>query len=323
MTIDQQTAIDDDDYDALFERGDDEEERSGGYRAQPWWYMKNEGDIAILRFLEESPDWRKAPTHRFFPTKPKAPDFEGNWPKAMPATCRGGLLAKRYPEGCPMCSSGYEGQYKKGSKTDDIRYTMAVEREQYKDENGYNRFRDKTVEVPLWNHETGEISENETITLPSIVLVGETMFRMMSAIKGTGEATGSLRSQDIRCKLIKNPNNGKGLIVQSVALAPDPTILPGTEHWDIYTHTLGLWKPRGLSLGREIMYRASPEYWDRFFLADDGRTYAEHCVRRGVDPMTSSTSSVSTASKTGTASTVEPNAEKLAAMKERITRANG
>jgi hypothetical protein len=301
----------------LIERGDDEEERSG-YRAEPWWYLKNEGDTAILRFLEESAEWRKVPTHRFFPTKPEPEKFEGNWPKAMPATCRGGRLVRKYPDGCPMCTSGYEGPFKKGSKPEDVRYTVAVERERYEDENGRARFRDKEIEVPLWNRETGEVSETETMTLPSLVLVGETMYRMMSALKGTGEATGSLRSQDIRLKLIKNPGNGKGLIISPVAMAPDATILPGTEHWELYEMAMGLWKPRGLNLEREILYRASPTWWNKFFLMEDGRTHAEHVVRRGGNP---GASTASTGNAQATARTPQhPDSERQAAQRARNSR---
>lgn len=305
MTIDQ--TLDDD---IEFARGDEEEERSSGYRERPWWWLKNEGDIAILRFLEESPDWRKVPTHRFFPTKPEPKDHEGKWPKQMPATCRATpAISGRYPQGCAIDSSGYKGEYGKGSKAEDVRYTMAVEREEYKDENGRRRYRDKEIQVPVFDRDTGVVSETETIGLPSLVLIGETMFRMMSAVKATAEATGSLRVQDIRLKLGKNPS-GSGLIVTAIPLDRDDSIMPGTARWDIYQHAQKLWKPRGLVLGREIQHRASPEYWDRFFLMEDGRTYKEHELSQGggLDQFASG--------KSGT--TEQPDAAKLAQMRARI-----
>jgi hypothetical protein len=248
VTIDQITESDDD-LD-LFDKGDEDEERSSGYRERPWWWLKTEGDVAVLRFLEESAEWRKVPTHKFFPTKPEPSDNEGKWPEQMPATCRGGRLAGKFPQGCAIDTSGYEGKFKKGSKAEDVRYTLAVEREQY-EENGRKKYRDKEVEVPVFDQETGEVSETETMTLPSLVLVGETMWRMMSGLKGVSEALGSLITQDIRLKLIKNPS-GQGSIVSAIAVG-DNGVVPGSEHWEGYQFAQKLWKPGGLVLNREIL----------------------------------------------------------------------
>lgn len=309
MTIDQITENEDD----LFDRGDDEEERSGGYRERPWWWLKDEGQIAYLRFMEESPDWRKVPTHRFFPTKPEPQDHEGKWPLQMGGTCRNGRLSARFPQGCAICTSGYQGEYKKGSVADDVRYTFAIEREQYEDpDTKRKKYRDKEVEVPAMDGE-GNLIEGETITLPSVVMVGETMYKMMSEVKATGEAFGSLRGRDMRLKLIKNPSGKKGLIVQTIPMDPEPTIQPGTDHWQIYQHAVKLWKPGGLVLSREILYRASDDWWNQWFLMDDGRTFAEHQIAKGVSPAAQPTASVSTASP------APPDAERLAAMKARIT----
>lgn len=308
MTIDQ---INDAELDDLIERGDEEEERGAAYRREPWWYQKDEGSVSFLRFLEESPDWRKVPTHRFFPTKPEPEGHEGKWPDMMPATCRAGGLAKRFPQGCAIDTSGFEGKFGKGSKSEDVRYTIAVEREEYLNENGRKRYRDREIQAPLYDAE-GNVIEGETVTLPSIVLVGETMFKMMSAVKATGEALGSLRGRDIRLKLIKNPNGKNGLIFQPIALEPDPTIQPGSEHWEMYLTAMRAWKPGGLVLNREILHRASDDYWNRFFLMEDGRTHAEHMIKRGAPVDRAATSSAAQEAE-------KPDAERLAAMKARIT----
>jgi hypothetical protein len=321
VTIDQITESDDD-LDALFEQGDEDEERSSGYRERPWWWLKTEGDVAVLRFLEESSDWRKVPTHKFFPTKPEPSDNEGKWPEQMPATCRAGRLSGKFPQGCAIDNSGYEGKFKKGSKAEDVRYTIAVEREQY-EENGRKKYRDKEVEVPVFDQETGAVSETETITLPSLVLVGETMWRMMSGLKGVSEALGSLVGQDIRLKLIKNPS-GQGSIVSAIAVG-DNGVVPGSEHWEGYQFAQKLWKPGGLVLNREILYRASDEYWKHFFLMEDGRTWKQHDIERGGDKTshTPAKSSSSGGSSSGGGSqsattTAQPDADKLAKMRARI-----
>lgn len=322
MTTDQLNV--DDDLDGMFDRGDEDEERGTGYRDRPWWYLKSEGDLAVLRFLEESADWRKVPTHRFFPTKPEPEGNEGKWPSTMNATCRAGRLASRFPSGCPIDTSGWLGKFKKGSKAEDVRYTVAVEREPY-EENGRKLYRDKEVEVPAFDMETGELIEGETLTLPSIVLVAEDMWHMMSALKGIGEALGSLRAQDIRLKRVKNPS-GQGQIITPVAVGENG-VVPGSEHWEAYQLAMQLWKPDGLSLNREILYRASDEYYKHFFLMDDGRTWKQHDIERGGDatshnPQGNSSSGSSGNSSSGgatAATTVQPDADKLAAMRARIS----
>lgn len=330
MTTEQQNKLDDDLDDSLFDRGDEDEERGPGYRDRPWWYLKSEGDVAVLRFLEESKDWRKVPTHKFFPTKPEPEDNEGKWPDQMPAVCRLGKLSNRFPQGCAIHISGYTGKFKKGSSSEDVRYTLAVEREQY-EENGRKLYRDKEIEVPAFDMETGEFIEGETLTLPSIVMVAETMWHMMSALKGVGEALGSLCTQDIRLKRIKNPS-GQGQIITPVAVG-DNGVIPGSEHWEGYQLAQKLWKPGGLVLNREILYRASDDYWNHFFLMPDGRTWKQHDIERGGDPTSHSpqgskkssggSSSSGGGSSYAPTSTAQPDADKLAAMRARISGGNG
>jgi hypothetical protein len=315
MTNANLNELSDDALDDVLDRGDDEV-KGGAYRAEPFWYLKNEGDVSILRFMEESPDWRKVKTHRFFPTGPEPEGYEGKWPSAMPGTCRADDKLKRFfPGGCPIDSSGYEGKFKKGSRPDDVRYTLAVEREEYTNEAGRKAYRDKEIEVPVFGDDGKEV-EGETITLPSLVIVAETMWRMMSAVKANNEAFGTIRGQDLRLKLIKNPN-GNGLVVQVVPLNPDPKIQPGTEHWEMYTHAQKLWAPGGLNVNRVILSRAKDEYWNKFFLAEDGRTHEEHRIKRGGSPEgAASTGGGSTASSAPAEEA--PNADKLAAMRARI-----
>ncbi len=314
MNIDD---LDPDALDDVLDRGDDEEKVGGAYRSEPFWYLKNEGDVSVLRFLEESSEWRKVKTHRFFPTGPEPEGYEGKWPSAMPATCRADEKLKRFfPKGCAIDSSGYEGKFKKGSRPDDVRYTIAVEREEYTDDNGRKAYRDKEIEVPVFDDEGNEV-EGETITLPSLVIVAETMWRMMSSLKANNEAFGTICGQDFRLKLVKNPN-GNGNIVQVVPLNPDPKIQPGTEHWEMYQHAQKLWTPGGLNVNRVILNRAKDDYWNKFFLAEDGRTHEEHRIKRGGSPEGASNGSGSSAPAED-----QPNADKLAAMRARISKQSG
>lgn len=313
MTIDQNDQAAD-----PFGRGDDEEARGPFYRERPFWWLKKEGDTAVLRFLELPKDWVKGPTHRFFPTKPKPEGHEGNWPEMMPATCRDGVLSRMFPQGCAMCTSGYEGKYGKGSKPEDTRYTLAVEREEYTDENGAKGYRDKEIQVPLWNAQTGEVSKTETMGLPSIVIVGESMWRMMSALKGLGEALEDIRTQDIRLKLGKNPN-GNGLVISPVPIGFDKDVMPGNEHWQMYQHAIKLWKPGGLAIGQELLHRASDEYWNELFLMPNGRTYAEMKAGGGASSGGFGQSSSRPAQQAASAgSSEQPTDEELEEMRNRI-----
>lgn len=314
-----------DNLDDVFDRGDEDEERGPAYRREPFWYLKNEGDISIIRPLVESPDWLKVKTHRFFPTGPKPADLEkdAKWPSAMPATCRADeRLKKFFPGGCPIDSSGFEGKFGKGSKAEDVRYTLAVEREEYMEPSGRKALRDKTVDVPVFD-ENGKEIEGETMTLPSLVVVAETMWRMMAALKSSGEALGSLCRQDFRCKLIQNPS-GNGKIVQVIPLAPTPDIQPGTKHWEMYEAAQQLWVPGGLSVSRLVLERAKDVYWKKFFLAEDGRTHEEHRIKAGGSPKEApdygddAKSSGGGSSSSGGGESVDP--EYLKRMRERIAK---
>jgi len=131
-------------------------------------------------------------------------------------------------------------------------------------------------------------------------------------------SSGSLRMQDIRLKVIKNPS-GSGTIISPVPQDRDESIIPGSEHWEMYEHAQRLWKPGGLVLNREILYRASDEYWNHFFLMEDGRTWKEHDIKRGGDKTAHNPEkSSSRGSSQSAATTVQPDADKLAKMRARI-----
>src|SRR5690242_2379874 len=104
---------------------------------------------------------------------------------------------------------------------------------------------------------------------------------MMSAVKGVGDDIGSLRTWDIRLKKLKNPSGQGPIITHGFARANG--VAPGSEHWEGYQLAQKLWKPGGLVLNREILYRAGDEYWNHFFLMPDARTWKQHDIERGGD----------------------------------------
>lgn len=306
------------DPEAALRRGDEEDENKGGggYRREPHWDLK-EGEEAILRFLSESKDWYRARTHRFFPTKAEPADYEGKWPSAMPATCRAEpAFAQLYPNGCPICQSGHKNKFGKENKGDDLRYTLAVEREQYVDaESGKKAYRDKMVEIPVLG-EDGKPTE-EKVSVPSIVIVSNTMYMLMNALKACGEMYDTLLDRDYRIKRVKNPS-GTGTIYQVYPVDKDPEIAPGTDHWQFYELAVEAF---GLKLPTIIYSKTTDEYYTKFFLEEDGFTSVD--VRRETGELVPATKSAGKSSggssPSGTAPAT-PNADALAAMRERITR---
>ena len=307
------------DPEAHLRRGDEEEERTGGgsFRKEPHWDLK-EGEEAVLRFLQESKDWYRVQTHRFFPTKAEPEGYEGKWPSFMPATCRKDPAFASLYDGCPICASGYKNKFGKVVKADDLRFTLAVEREPYTDENGRKAYRDKIVEIPILD-EKGEPTE-EKVQVPSVVIVSQTMYMMMGALKACGESYETLRDRDYRIKRVKNPQ-GQGTIYQVFPLDKTPDIAPGTDHWQFYDLAVDAY---GIKLPTLIYNRSTDDYYKKFFLEEDGLCSVD--VRRETGELpparrASGGSKVSIpAQPTAANAPTTPDADALAAMRARISK---
>lgn len=309
------------DPEAALRRGDDDDENQGQgstFRKEPHWDLK-EGEEAILRFLDESRDWFRARTHRFIPTKAEPADYEGKWPSMLPATCRKEpAFSGLYPDGCPICVSGLKNKFgRDAARPDDLRYTLAIEREQYTDANGKKAYRDKMVEIALLDDE-GKPTE-EKVTVPSVVIVSNTMYMMMGALKACGESYDTLRDRDYRIKRVKN-TSGKGTIYQVFPLDKTPDIAPGTEHWSLYELAVDAF---GLKLPTLIYNKSTDDYYQRFFLEEDGFISAD--VRRETGelaPASRSAAKPSSSPSTPAASSSAdiPDADRLAALRARISK---
>jgi hypothetical protein len=315
------------DPEAALRRGDEEDENrsSGGFRKEPHWDLK-EGEECVLRFLQDSKDWYRAATHRFFPTKAEPADYEGKWPSVMPGTCRKEPAFAALYDGCPICTSGYKNKYGKTVRAEDLRYTLAIEREVVVGDGsdamggpamkGKKGYRDKQVEIPILDAE-GKPTE-EKITVPSVVIVSQTMYMMMGALKACGESYETLRDRDYRIKRVKNPS-GTGTIYQVFPLDKTPEIAPGTEHWGFYDLAVEAF---GISLPKLIFNRSTDDYYKRFFLEEDG--FCSVDVRRESGELApaaqSAGGSKSQAATPATAHVPTPDADALAAMRARISK---
>lgn len=319
-------------YDEIVDSGDaDDPARGGGYRREPWFiFPKEEGAISFFRPLTESAAWRNGLTHNFIPVLKPQPEDEkgkGKWPKMMSATCRKDpKLAVMYPDGCPICNfTGVKDKYGNtwAEAVKPLRYTLAVEREQVMGDGtpelggpakvGKPVLRDKTVNLPLFG-EDGQPVEGETIEVPSIVIVRNTMFSLFQALRGIGEAYQSLTGQDIRVTRTKSPN-GNGTVLTPIPMPPDPAIMPGTQHWQLYTDTVGAWVPGGLSVAQIIGQNAEETFYDRFFTTQGVIVPPKGGIPSGDDG--AATAQAAVVANQAPAAAV-PDAEKLAALRARI-----
>lgn len=317
---------------AALRRGDeaDENQSQGGFRKEPHWDLKK-GEEAVLRFLQDSPDWFRASTHRFIPTKAEPADYEGKWPSMLPATCRKEKsFAPVYGPDviCPICISGIKNKFDRdASKPDDLRWTLAIERQQVEGDGseamggpemkGKIGYRDKQVEIPILDAD-GKPTD-EKITVPSVVIVSNTMYMMMGSLKANGETYGTLRDRDYKIKRVDNPS-GKGTTYQVFPLDKNPAILPGTEHWAFYDLAVEAF---GLNLPTLIFNKSKEDYYKKFFLEEDGFLSVD--VRRQTGALApAKTAAAKTSSSSGatpaTTHVETPNADALAAMKARISK---
>jgi hypothetical protein len=277
------------DYEAIVGRGDqdDEPKYSGPFhRREPNLILKETGDSAILRLLQESPEWYQARTHRFVEVTRSAPEgYEGKWPGGLSATCREDEKFKAinlYPDGCPICESPQKNKFNAKQTMRDsavnLRYTLAVEREEVVGDGspemggpemaGKKGYRDKMVKVPVWGDDGEPLKDEEgkviSVERPSLVIVSGTMYSMFGGLKAMAETYDSLRRRDFKVKRVKNPT-GNGDMYQWFPMDPIPGLEPGTDNWKVYEETIKAWCPGGLSVARIIGEKSSHEYFERFF----------------------------------------------------------
>lgn len=257
------------DFDNIIATGDeDDPNRGGGYRREPLWFLKNKGDVAYLRFLVETKQWRKAVTHQYIPvTLPKPEGHEGKWPEMMTATCRADEDLQRaglHKNGCAICKAPGENKFGRpwAKATDILRYALAVEREMVENPDGTKSLVDKMIEIPLFDDNGQETDER--ITVPSLVIVAESMYKLFSSIKAIAETYGTITNRDFQIKRVDNPK-GNGTMLQVIPMPDTPHIRPGSEHWETYELAQKLWVPGGLSVARHIGERSLDAHYDRFW----------------------------------------------------------
>lgn len=251
-----------------------------GRRAQYW--RLEEGKTEILRFLTDAPEWYVIRLHNFFPTKPAPKDAKNadKWPKGMTAVCRKDPSFADDYSACPLCDAIKDHDLKgfggKGSmKTRSTVFALAVRREKIECDGseamggaankGKKAIVDRTVELDELGSD-GKPSGTK-VTVPDIRIVSNTMYSLFGGIKSAYETFDSVVDRDFSIKREKSPN-GVGTVHVSVGLDQIPSLKPGTDRWKNYEAALEVY---GLDLDQMLEDQAGDEFYNKFFLGEDGR----------------------------------------------------
>lgn len=246
-------------------------------RVQYWNIKENESEV--LRFLTDAPEWFVVRQHTFFPTKP-APADAKKWPAAMTAVCRKDPAFAGEYSSCPLCEAikdndlkGYGG--KGPMKTRSMVFALAVRRERVvcdgseamggPAKKGKKATRDFMVELDELDEDGKATGEKREV--PDIRIISNTMYSLFNNLRSAYETYDSVVDRDFVIKREKAPN-GTGTVHTAVGLDLIPALQPGEPRWKTYTEALDFY---GLDLGTMLEEQASDEFYNRFFLGEDGR----------------------------------------------------
>lgn len=244
----------------------------GGFRKTNFFGIE-ENEQAVLRYLTDKDDWIFVDQHAGAVTKPAPKDFEGNWPKSMPAVCRHDEAFAGMFDGCYICDNKVQNTYGKVSKPTVRIWALACLREEVigtkelveqgvctEDQIGKRiGFTDATRKVPKFDDE-GKAIEGEEVEERAIVVVNMAPNNYFNALTATGQVYGGTVCD--RDYVVKRSGKGTDTEYSNVPLDATPNLKPGTESWKRYEKAI---EEQGLDLGTLVMDRASDEYYGRFW----------------------------------------------------------
>lgn len=301
----------------------------GAFAKVHYLTIEDEGQVT-LRYITDAHDWLYVLQHASVPTKNPPKDYQGNWPKSMPAVCRyDEAFAGRYSD-CYIDDAELKNQWGNLCKATTRIWALAVLREEVigtkemaeageieSDQIGKRLgYRDQTREIAERDadgKETGKTrlepaivvcnfaSNNYFGGLYSLYTIYNTVTDRDYVVKKTGQ------KKDVNYNhipLAETPNlhgayvikNKKGEVVEEV---------PATDRWnEKYPPAI---KEQNLNLDEIVADKASDEYYARFF--DPNKTPA---------PRDGESSSKGSAPEVPEGPGDGVDAEKLAAMRERV-----
>jgi hypothetical protein len=260
-----------------FRKGGDQatkaaENQGGGRFARVEYLSIDEGEQEVLRYLTDKDDWIFVDQHASVPTKNKPKDYEGNWPKSMPAVCRYDEAFEGQFKDCYICDQGLTNQWGRPCKPTIRNWALACIREEVVgtkemaaageiEESQIGKrlgFRDAIREIDERDEKgepTGKVLQERRIVV--VNMAPSNYFNGLSAIASA--FGGTICNQDF---VVKRTGEGKDAVYTHIGLGITENLAPGTERWKKYEESM---KAQNIDLVKILSDRASDEFYARFF----------------------------------------------------------
>lgn len=234
--------------------------------------LKDEGDMATVRPITEYTDWVYVDVHRFVPTKAAPADHEGNWPKAMSAVCQNDEAfideaTGQYMEGygdCYICKAPqYQETNRYGQKLNkkSLRGFGLMALRELVTHGNKKGVQDVTVEVKI---------NDETKKVRNLVVAEAAQTNFWANLNAFSSAyNNTVRDRDY---IIRVTGEGTDKSYTFIPLDKIPDHVPGSESWKNYEQAI---EDQGLDLEKIVLDKATPEFYQRFFIPSDGEEAAE------------------------------------------------
>lgn len=222
----------------------------------------------ILRFLTDADEWITVNQHQFVPTKPEPEDYQGNWPKSLPAVCRKTKMGdgSTLYDDCYICD---EMEKKDGSayKASARQWALACIREEVRNEDGeVIGIRDATREVAETDKDNKPTGE--TRTEKAIVIVNQGYKNFFSILQGFAGRYGTVLDRDY---YIKREGDDTSTTYAIVPLDPidahDPDDEDKVVRFDLRDERfMARYEADAPDLEEVVLDKASEDFYGRFWV---------------------------------------------------------
>jgi len=288
--------------------------RSKKFHKVPYLSLKD-GESQWVRYITDSPQWMWVKQHTGAPTKNPPADYTGNWPEAMPATCRYDEAFGGYYQDCYICDAKLVNKWKKPCNAVIRLWAIAVLREEVigtqemadagqidpKKVGFLVGCRDVYREVPVLDADGKDTGETKQEL--ALVLVNQANGNYFKGLQSAYGTYGTVCDRDFK---VERKGESKDTEFYNISGDPTPNLAPGTEKWQRYLDAV---EEQKIDLGAINADRASDDYFARFF--DPDKTVQSKD--------SSGDSKAAPASQQQSAPSNELNPEQLKAMKERLS----
>lgn len=291
---------------------------TSGYTRPINYLSLADDESAIIRILTERKDWITVAQHTAVPTKNPPSDYDGTWPSHMTAVCRKDVAFAGIHKDCWICDAGITTKWGKPIGNGARIWAIGVLREEVI---GTQEMADAgQIEQHLVGRRAGcsdamhEINEIGPDGKPTGRKVMERQFLILNFawsnfykhLAGFGDAYGTVCDRDY---FVKRVGAGKDTDYVFAPLDPTPNLQPGTERWN--EKYIVPMQRLEISLGEIITYRASDEYYARWF--DPTKAVVDGKVV-DVDAAVAAAAAAPAAST----QTTQVDEDKLAALRDRV-----